>query len=344
MAYMDIGIDLGTSNIVMTTQRRGVILNEASVVAYNRKRRCVMAVGNDADYMTGRSPDYINLIRPVSDGVISDDDMTRIIIREFILKISGKHLIRPRVIVCIPSTITDVESRAVIEAAMSAGSRKVFLIQEPIAAMLGAGEDISLPYGNLVIDIGGGTTDVAVISLNGIVCSGSVKIAGNKLDNSIKRYILNRYKVLIGEKTAEYIKINLANVFNPDSKRTIIIGGKNIVNGLPEQLKISELDAYYAIKDDMEDILASISSVLEKTPPELAGDIYRKGALLTGGGALMKGIGELIYNELGIKCRVAKDAVSCAAKGTSMAFNYIDNLLDGFKYISLYENSSFLLK
>ncbi len=330
---MDIGIDLGTSNIVMTSGRKGVVLNEASVVAYNKKRRCVMAVGNDADYMTGRSPDYINLIRPVSDGAISDDEMTRIIIREFILKISRKQLIRPRVIICIPSTVTGVESRAVTEAALNGGARKVFLIQEPVAAMLGAGVDISKPCGNLVIDIGGGTTDIAVISLNGIVCSGSVKIGGNRLDRSIKRYILNRYKILIGEKTAEHIKINLANVYNPESKRTLVVGGKNIVNGLPEQLELSELDVYYAIKDDVDDILNSITGVLEKTPPELAGDICRRGALLAGGGALLKGMGELIHNELGIKCYVAKDAMSCAAKGTSIAFRYIDNLLDGFKYI-----------
>jgi rod shape-determining protein MreB len=332
---MDIGIDLGTANIVMTTRRKGVVLNEASVVAYNRKRHCVMAVGNDAERMTGRSPEYINLIRPVQDGVISDDNMTKIIIREFIMRIIGNQLIRPRVIVCIPSSITDVESRAVTDAVLGAGSRKVFLIQEPVAAMIGAGEDISLPYGNLVIDIGGGTTDIAVISLNGIVNSASVKTAGNKLDISIMRYILSRYKVLIGMKTAEHIKIHLANVFNPNSKRTMLIGGKNIANGLPEQIRISELDAYYAVKDDMLDILDAVTSVLEKTPPELAGDIYMRGALLTGGGALIKGIDMLIYKELGIKCRIANDAVSCAAKGTSRAFGIIDNLLDGFEYINL---------
>lgn len=336
MSYMDIGIDLGTANIVMTTGRKGVVLNEASVVAYNRKRRCVMAVGNDADSMTGRSPDYINLIRPVADGVISDDVMTRVIIREFILRISGRQLIRPRVIICIPSSITGVESRAVMDAAMEAGSRKVFLIQEPVAAMLGAGEDISLPYGNLVIDIGGGTTDSAVISLNGIVNSNSVKIAGNKLDKSIMRYIFNRYKVIIGEKTAEYVKTHLANVCNPDSKHTMVIGGKNAANGLPERIRISELDVFYAIKDDVDDIISSVIPVLEKTPPELAGDIYERGALLTGGGALLKGIDRLIYKELGIKCRIAEDAMTCAAKGTCRAFGILDDLLDGFESVSFY--------
>lgn len=334
---MDIGIDLGTANIVMTTARKGVVLNEASVVAYNRKRRCVMAVGNSAEKMTGRSPKYINLIRPVENGVISDDNMTKVIIREFIMRIMGNQLVRPRVIVCIPSSITDVESRAVKDAVMGAGSRKVFLIQEPVAAMIGAGKDISKPYGNLVIDIGGGTTDIAVIALNGIVKSASVKTAGNKLDNSIMRYILNRYKVLIGMKTAEHIKIHLANVSSPDSKRTMLIGGKNIANGLPEQLRISELDAYYAVRDDMNDILSAVISVLEKTPPELSSDIYKNGALLTGGGALLKGIDTLIYKELGIKCHIADDAITCAAKGTSRAFRIIDNLLDGFEYINASE-------
>ncbi|MGN0606953.1 MAG: rod shape-determining protein [Oscillospiraceae bacterium] len=334
---LDIGIDLGTANIVMTTKRKGVVLNESTVVAYNKKRRCVMAIGNDADLMEGRSPDYINLIRPVADGVISDDIMTRVIVREFILKLSGKQLLRPRVIICIPSSITDVESKAVIEAALGAGARKVFLIQEPIAAMLGAGEDISKPEGRLVVDIGGGTTDIAVISLNGIVNSNSVKVAGNTFDASIMRYIFNRYKVQIGEKTAENIKMSLSNVYNPNGKRTMLIGGKNIVNGLPEQLRISELDVYYAIKDDVDDIINAIVPVLEKTPPELAGDISRKGALLTGGGALLGGLDMLIYKSTGIKCRVAKDALTCAAKGTSAAFNIIDNLLDGFEYISFAE-------
>lgn len=334
---MDIGIDLGTANIVMTTGRKGVVINEASVVAYNKKRHCIMAVGNNAESMTGRSPDYVNLLRPVEGGVISDDIMTRIIIREFLLKISRKQLIRPRVIICIPSSITDVESRAVIDAALGAGSRKVFLIQEPIAAMLGAGEDISLPCGNLVIDIGGGTTDIAVISLNGIVNSNSVRTAGNTLDKSIMRYIFNRYKVIIGEKTAEYAKIHLANVYNPDSKRTMLIGGKNAANGLPEQIRISEQDIFYAVKDDVNDIINAVIPVLEKTPPELAGDIFRKGALLTGGGALLKGIDSLIYKQLGIKCRIADDAVTCAAKGTGKAFRILDNLLDGFEYISFYK-------
>ena len=225
---MDIGIDLGTANMVVSMNKKGIILNEPSVVAYHRYKKEVIAVGMVAYKMIGRTPDYITIVRPLADGVISDDGMAEVMIKELILKVLGNQQIRPRIVLCIPSFITDVESRAVIEAARGAGSRKVYLIQEPIAAMLGADIDVSKPVGNMVVDIGGGTTDIAVVSLNGVVVSNSVTTAGNKFDQSILKYVSNRYKMLIGERTAEYIKMNIANVFNPSVKKKLKKSGKHL--------------------------------------------------------------------------------------------------------------------
>ncbi len=290
MASVDIGIDLGTANIIIATAKKGLVLNEPSVVAYNKKTESVVAVGKEAFEMLGRTPEYIVAIRPLRDGVISDHDMTQAMIKEFILKVTGKQLIKPRIVICIPSFITDVESRAVVEAALNAGARKVYLIQEPVAAMLGAGIDIIQPDGHMVVDIGGGTCDVAVISLGGIVRSSSTKVAGNKIDQAIIKYVQNKYKILLGEKTAEQVKIDLANVFNPKGEKKQIVKGRNLLKGLPEKLEISDLDIYEAISDCADDIIDTIKNVLEQTPPELVGDIYTNGILLTGGGALLGGL------------------------------------------------------
>ena len=337
MANMDIGIDLGTANIVMTMGRKGVVLTEPSVVAFNKKKKRVLAVGNDAYRMIGRTPEYIVAIRPLSDGIISDEEMTQCMIREFILKVSGRQLVKPRIIICVPSLITEVENRAVVEAALSAGSRKVYLIKEPIAALIGAGVDISKAKGNMVVDIGGGTVDVAVISLSGIVTSNSLKGAGNKIDQAIIKYIMTRYKVLIGEKTAEITKKELTNLDDPNPKNTMIIKGRSLISGMPVQLEISEVDIYNAIEETIYSIIDAVKDVLEQTPPELVGDIYDNGIILTGGGALLGGLAKLMFRKLGVRAIVADDPISCVARGTGMAFKSLDSLLDGFEYVSQYK-------
>lgn len=336
MASVDIGIDLGTANIMITMGNKGIVLDEPAVVAFNKKTNQVVAVGADAYKMIGRTPEYIVAIRPLSDGVISDHNMTESMINQFILKVSGKQLFKPRIILCVPSLITEVESRAVVEAARNSGSRKVYLIQEPISAMLGAGFDISEARGRMVVDIGGGTTDIAVISLNGIVRSNSLKLAGSKIDQAIIRYMTNHYKILIGEKTAELAKKTIANVFDPDGSLKIVVKGRHLIKGLPEQVEISDLDLFDAIKDIIFEIINAIKSVLEVTPPELVGDIYNNGIVLTGGGAMLGGLDRLISKSTGIPCVVADDPIACVAKGTGIAFKYLDVLLDGFKNISLY--------
>lgn len=335
---MDIGIDLGTANVMITMGSKGIVLNEPSIIAFNKKLNEVIAVGNEAYKMIGKTPDFITVVRPLCDGVISDHKMTEYMITAFIEKVTGKQLLMPNIVMCIPSSITDVESRAVVEAAKIAGAKKVYLIEEPIAALLGAGVDISSADGNMVVDIGGGTTDIAIISLNGIVTKSSVKVAGNKFDKAIVKYIGNRYRILIGEKTAEMAKVTIANVFDPDGSRSMIIKGRHLVRGLPEQLEITDYDIYEAIIDQINEIIFAVKSVFESTPPELVGDIYKNGLYLTGGGAMMYGLDKLISKEIGVPCHIANDPVSCVAKGAQAAFKYLDKLLDGFESVSLYKS------
>ena len=289
MANTDIGIDLGTSNIVMTMGGKGVVLSEPSVIAYNTRTERVLAVGKEAYEMIGRNPDYIAVRRPISEGVISDDDLTHSMIREFILKVTGRQLVKPRIVICIPSFITDIESRAVVEAAKSAGSRQVYLIQEPIAAMIGAGVNITKAKGHMIVDIGGGTTDVAIVSMNGVVRSHTVKVAGNAIDRSIIKYMQNKYKLLIGERTAEKVKIELCNLYDPSDEVTYIVKVRSLLKGLPAQVLLSETELFEAIEDDTFAIMEAIRKVLEEAPPELVGDIYDNGLLLTGGGAFLGG-------------------------------------------------------
>ncbi len=336
MSSVDIGIDLGTANIIISTAK-GVVLNEPSVVAYNKKTEKVVAVGKNAFDMLGRTPEYIVAIKPLKDGVISDHEMTDLMIREFISKVTGRQLIKPRIIMCIPSMITDVESRAVVEAALSAGARKVFLIQEPIAAMIGAGIDINEPTGKMVVDIGGGTTDTAIMSLGGIVKAKSLKIGGNKIDQAIIKYVQRKYKILLGEKTAEMVKINLCNIINPTGEDKMIIKGRNLLKGLPEKIEVSDIDVREAIIDCIDQIVNTVKSVIEISPPELVGDIYSNGIILTGGGALLGGLAEYMESKLKVKCITADDSMNCVAKGTRLAFNHIDDLLEGFEQISLYK-------
>jgi len=333
---MDIGIDLGTANVMISMGNKGIVLNEPSVVAFSQKTEEVIAVGDEAFRMIGRVPDYITVVRPLSDGVISDHKMTEKMITFFIEKVTGKQLFMPNIIMCIPSSITDVESRAVVEAAKIAGARQVYLMEEPVAAIMGAGVDISSPNGNMVVDIGGGTTDIAVISMNGVVAKSSVKIAGNKLDKAIVKYVSNRYKVLIGEKTAENAKMAAADVYAPDGSRKIVVKGRHLVRGLPEKVELSDYDIYEAIIDSVREIIAAVRDVMEKTPPELAGDIYKNGLYLTGGGAMLYGLDRLMTSVLGVKCNVADDPISCVARGTAIAFKNLDKLLDGFQHVSMY--------
>ncbi len=332
---MDIGIDLGTANVMISMGNKGVVLNEPSVVAFNKKLNEVIAVGDEAYRMVGRTPEHITVVRPLSDGVISDHKMTKLMIMAFIEKVTGKQLFMPNIVMCVPSSITDVESRAVIEAAKNAGARQVYLIDEPVAAIMGAGVDISRADGNMVVDIGGGTTDIAVVSMNGVVTKSSVKMAGNKLDKAIVRYVSNRYRILIGEKMAENAKIAAANIYSPDGSRKIIVKGRHLVRGLPEQTELSDYDIYEAIIDNINEMINAVKNVLEKTPPELVGDIYQNGIYLTGGGALLFGLDKLMSSQIGVPCHIADDPLSCVAKGTRYAFKKLDKLLDGFEQVSM---------
>ncbi len=334
---LDLGIDLGTANIIISTAGKGVVLSEPSVVAYNKKSESVVAVGNDAYEMLGRTPEYIVAIKPLRDGVISDYDLTEEMIKQFIRKVTGRNLFNPRIIMCVPSRITDVERRAVVEAAINSGARKVFLIEEPIAAMLGAGINITKPDGNMVVDIGGGTCDVAVISLGGIVKSASIKCAGNKFDAAIIRYVSTTYRVLIGDKTAEQLKIELINLYDPDESKTLVIKGRSLITGLPQKVTVSQMDLYNATIELALEIVDAIKEVSEQTPPELLGDIHTNGIILTGGGALLGGLPELIKQKTNIFAYVAEEPVDCVAKGTRRAFKMLDILLDGFENVSIYK-------
>ncbi len=336
MSAVDIGIDLGTANTIITIGGKGVVIDEPSVVAYDKKKKQVLAVGEEAYRMLGRTPEYIVAVKPLRDGVISDNEMAEAMISEFIHKVSGSMMLKPRIIICVPSSVTDVECRAVVEAALSAGARKVYLIEEPIAALLGAGVDISKPNGTMVVDIGGGTADVAVVSFNGIVESNSIKIAGNKLDAAIARFISQKYKLYIGEKTAEQAKIELTNVFDPTGEKKMTVKGRHLIKGLPVSQEITDADISQAIKELIDELIDGIKKVFEKTPPELVGDIKQNGIVLTGGGAMLGGLDRLVSRETGVPCFVAEEPLKCVAKGTAAAFGLSEELLDGFERISLY--------
>lgn len=337
MATTDIGIDLGTANTVITIGKKGVVLSEPSAIAYHKRNKSILAVGKRAYDMIGKTPEFIEVIQPLANGVISDDQMTHYMIKEFILKVTGHHLVKPRIIICVPSFITDVEKRAVVEAAMSAGSRKAYLIDEPIAALIGAGVNIGKARGNMIVDIGGGTTDVAIISMNGLVTSHSIKVAGNTLDQAIIRYMQTKYKLLIGARTAERIKIELTNLYDPREDITAWVKGRNLVSGMPEMVEISEVELFEAVEDEIAEILEAIKLVLEETPPELVGDIYENGVLLAGGGAMLSGLRKLIERTLQVKCVIAKDSLHCVAKGTAIAFRKMNHLLDGFENVAVYQ-------
>jgi rod shape-determining protein MreB and related proteins len=326
----DIGIDLGTASVLVYVKGKGITLKEPSVVALDKNNNNrVLAVGEDARNMIGRTPGNIVAKRPLREGVISDYDVTEKMLRYFIKKAYNKKgWSKPRVVVCIPCEATGVERRAVRDAALNAGARKVYLIEEPIAAAIGAGVDIAKPSGSMVVDIGGGTTDVAVISLGGMVVRSSIKVAGDKFDEAIIRYIRKSHKVMIGERTAEDLKINLGCAFKRDEDISMNVKGRDLVTGLPKNILVTSEEMRIALKDTVEAIADCVHSVLERTPPELAADISDRGIIMTGGGALLWGLDKLIEARTLVPVRVAEDAISCVVLGTGMSLEHLDKLED----------------
>lgn len=319
------GIDLGTATVLVFIKGKGVVLKDPSVVAIDKSKNKVLAVGEEARQMIGRTPGNIVAIRPLKDGVISDYDLTEKMLKYFIRKVCGKRkIVSPRVVVCIPCEATGVEKRAVIDAAKNAGAKKVFLIEEPLAAAIGSGLDITKASGSMVIDIGGGTTDIAVISLGGIVVRASIKIAGDKFDEAIIRYIRKKHKLMIGERTAEDLKINIGSAYKRDEEISMEIRGRDLVTGLPKNITVSSEEMREALSEPVNAIAECTHSVLEKTPPELAADIADKGIVMTGGGALLNGLDKLIQEVTKVPVYVAEDAVSCVALGTGKVLDFVD--------------------
>lgn len=334
MPSLDIGIDLGTSTILVSDSKREKIIKEPSVVAVRKRTGEILKIGSDVYKMIGRTPDTIEVVRPLVDGVISDFRTTEILIKHLLRRINYNQLLKPRLCVCVPSGITGVESNAVINAAAAAGARKVYLIEEPVAAAIGAGIDLSKADGNLVVDIGGGTCDIAVLSFNGIVCKTSLRVAGNKFDEAIIKHIRTNYNLLIGEKTAENIKIELGSVFPGGEDREGCAKGRDLVTGLPKQITLRRSELIEPLLDVAALIIHAIQSVLEKTPPELVGDIRENGIVMTGGGSMINGLDELITINTRVRAYVAENAVESVAMGTARSFAYLDKLYDGFAHMA----------
>ena len=322
----DIGIDLGTATVIAFVKGKGIVLREPSVVAVDSHTGDVLAVGKEARRMLGRTPGNITATRPLREGVISNYTVTEKMLKYFIGKIGGKTLFAPRIMICIPSQVTEVEKRAVIDAATQAGARKVYLIEEPIAAAIGAGIDISKPCGNMVVDIGGGTTDIAVISLGGPVVHTSLKIAGDKFDEAIVKYIKRKHNMMIGERTAEELKVNIGCVYPKIQDLEMDIRGRDLMTGLPKTITVYSSDMLEALMEPALAIVDAVHSVLERTPPELAADISDKGIYMTGGGCLVDGLDKLLQEKTGINVMIAQDAVSCVALGTGKALDNLDTL------------------
>lgn len=316
----EIGIDLGTASVLVYIKGKGIVLQEPSVVAIDKNTNQLLAVGAEARKMLGRTPGNIVAIRPLKDGVISDYEVTERMLRYFISKTCGRRrFFKPKIIVCVPSGVTEVEKRAVIDATTEAGGGTTYLIEEPIAAAIGAGVDISKPDGNMIVDIGGGTADIAVISLGGIVVSESIKVAGDKFDEAIVRYMRKRHNLLIGERTAEDLKVNIGTAYPRSQNQKMECRGRDLVSGLPKTITVSSEEMLEALEEPVTAIADAVHSVLEKTPPELAADISDRGIVMTGGGALLHGLNMLIEKRTGIPTYIAEDAVSCVAKGTGMS-------------------------
>jgi rod shape-determining protein MreB and related proteins len=319
-----IGIDLGTTNVQVYVKGRGIVLNEPSVVAYSEPDNRVLAVGKQARDMLGRSPERIQVVRPMRDGVIADYTITEAMLRYFIRRVSGPlNLFRPVVMICIPAGVTNVESRAVLDATLQAGAREAHLIPEPLAAAIGANIPIDGPAGSIVIDIGGGTTEAAVISLNDIVVSASIRVGGNRIDELIQTYVRRKYNLVIGDRTAEDVKLHIGSAIVLRDEEMVEVRGRDQIDGLPKIRQISSTEVTEAISDALNQIVSTVKSVLEQTPPELAADIADKGMVLTGGGALLRNIDRLLARETGVPAYIAEDPLSCVAVGAGRALEHL---------------------
>ena len=326
MQYTDIGIDLGTASILVYIRGKGVVLKEPSVVAFDRDTNKIKAIGEDARLMLGRTPGNIVAVRPLRQGVISNYTVTEKMMKYFIQKALGKKTFRkPRIAVCVPSGVTEVERKAVEDATYQAGAREVAIIEEPIAAAIGAGIDIGKPCGNMIVDIGGGTSDIAVISLGGTVVSESIKIAGDDFDEALIRYMRKKHNLMIGERTAEDIKIKIGSAYKRAEVDYMDVRGRNLVTGLPNTVKVSSEETEEALRETTSQIVEAIHSVLEKTPPELAADIADRGIVLTGGGSMLRGLEDLIESRTGINTMIAEEPMTCVAIGTG---KYVEFLAD----------------
>jgi rod shape-determining protein MreB len=329
---LDIGIDLGTATVLVYIKGKGIVLREPSVVAIDKNTNKLLAVGEEARRMLGRTPGNIIAIKPLKDGVISDYDITERMLKYFLNKVCGgslSRLFKPRIMVCVPSTVTEVERRAVIDAALQAGARRTYLIEEAIAAAIGAGIDISKACGSMVVDVGGGTTDIAVICLGGTVVSSTIKVAGDKFDEAIVRYMRKKHNIMIGERTSEELKINIGTAYPRVQEVFMDIRGRNLISGLPKTITVSSSEVMEALAEPVSSIIEAVHAVLERTPPELAADIGDRGIVMTGGGSLLYGLDKLLQEKTGINVIIADDAVSSVALGTGEALNNIEAIEKG---------------
>jgi rod shape-determining protein MreB len=327
MLARQIGIDLGTANVLVYLKGRGVVLNEPSVVAIANADNALLAVGNDAREMLGRTPGSVTVLRPMRDGVIADYVVTEAMLRYFINKVCGRfRIFKPDIMVCIPAGVTSVEHRAVKAAAERAGAKNAYVIQEPLAAAIGAKIPIHLPSGNMVVDIGGGTAEAAVISLNGIVVSSSVRVAGDKMDEAIVNYIKRKYSLMIGDRTAEEIKIKIGSAMPLEQELSIEVRGRDQVGGLPKTITVNSVEIREAISEPLAVIVSMVKSVLEQTPPELASDVIDKGIVLSGGGALLRNIDKMLTEQTGVPCHIAENPLHCVAVGTGLALEHFETL------------------
>lgn len=322
----NIAIDLGTASVLVFMRGKGVVINEPSVVAMDSYTGKVISVGREAKKMLGRTPGNIIATRPMKDGVIADFNTTEKMLKYFIEKAVGKSFFKPNVVICVPSQITQVQRRAVIQAARFAGANNTYLIEEPLAAAIGAGVDISDAGGNMIIDIGGGTTDVAVIALGGIIINKSIPVAGDECDKAISNYIKKKYNMIIGERTAEDIKINVAKASSPNENDLFEVKGRNLINGLPMHVFVTSSDIAEALNKPLNQIVETVHSVLEQTPPELAADLFERGAIMTGGSSLIKGLDKRIEERIGIKVQIADNPVLAVVRGTGKSLNWIEKL------------------
>ena len=325
MQNSDLGIDLGTASVLVYVKNKGVVLKEPSVVAFDKDTNKIRAIGEEARLMIGRTPGTIQAIRPLRHGVISDYTVTEKMMKYFIQKAVGRRMFRkPRVAVCVPSGVTEVERKAVLDATYQAGARDVSIIEEPIAAAIGAGIDISKPCGNMIVDIGGGTTDISVISLCEPVVDASLKVAGDKFDEAIIKHVRKRHNILIGEKTAEKLKIEIGCAYPRDEELTLDVQGRNIITGLPSTVTVSSTEMLEALEEPITQIFEAVHNVLERTPPELMADISQRGIVMTGGGAMLYGLDHMLSNRIGIDVYLAQDPVSCVVIGTGKALDMMD--------------------